>query len=188
MLIIAFWIRPKPLLGVLLPLLKYNTKPKSVSTTIYLRSTPAYAGKTLGKKTGQSACRDHPRLRGKDAIYIEKHPDARHGERGEYLELFSAVRDGKKIILFKIIAKEGERFAGRYTIVDVKFYDILQQKKGIPHHLPHKDRQNGGIPFNNINVADLLAGVNDRQGIPYVNHDGTGSPPLARERLVFSHL
>ena len=66
MLIIAFWIRPKPLLGVLLPLLKYNTKPKSVSTTIYLRSTPAYAGKTLGKKTGQSACRDHPRLRGKD--------------------------------------------------------------------------------------------------------------------------
>ena len=67
MLIIAFWIRPKPLLGVLLPLLKYNTKPKSVSTTIYLRSTPAYAGKTLGKKTGQSACRDHPRLRGKDA-------------------------------------------------------------------------------------------------------------------------
>lgn len=65
-----------------------------------------------------------------NAIYIEKHPDARHGERGEYLELFSSVRDGKKIILFKIIAKEGERFAGRYTIGDVKFYDILQQKKG----------------------------------------------------------
>ena len=108
-----------------------------------------------------------------NAIYIEKHPDARHGKRGEYLELFSAVRDGKKLILFKIIAKEGAQFAGRYTIGDVKFYDILQQKKGIPHHLPHKDRQNGGIPFNTVSVADLLAGVNDRQGRLYVNSDGT---------------
>lgn len=123
-------------------------------------------------KTRQKAFSDIGQILN-NAIYIEKHPDVRHGERGEYLELFSAVRDGKKIILFKIIAKEGEQFAGRYTIGDVKFYDILQQKKGIPHHLPHKDRQNGGIPFNNITVADLLAGVNDRQDIPYVNLDGT---------------
>lgn len=108
-----------------------------------------------------------------NAIYVEKHPDVRHGKPGEYIELFSAVRDGEKVVLFRIVAKEGDKTAGRYNIGDVKFYDILQQKKDVPHRLSPLDRQNGGTSFDTISVSDLLRNVNDRHNIPYVNNDGT---------------
>lgn len=67
-----------------------------------------------------------------NAIYVEKHPDVRHGKSGEYIELFSAVKDGGKVVLFRIVAKEGDKAVGRYNIGDVKFYDILQQKRMFP--------------------------------------------------------
>lgn len=108
-----------------------------------------------------------------NAIYVEKHPDVRHGKSGEYIELFSAVKDGGKIVLFRIVAKEGDKTVGRYNIGDVKFYDILQQKKDVPHHLSHSDRQNGGTSLNTVSVSDLLRNVNDRHNRPYVNSDGT---------------
>lgn len=108
-----------------------------------------------------------------NAIYVEKHPDVRHGKPGEYIELFSAVRDGEKVVLFRIVAKEGDKTAGRYNIGDVKFYDILQQKKDVPHRLSPLDRQNGGTSFDTISVSDLLRNVNDRHNRPYVNNDGT---------------
>lgn len=62
---------------------------------------------------------------------------------------------------------------GRYNIGDVKFYDILQQKKDVPHHLSHSDRQNGGTSLDTVSVSDLLRNVNDRHNRPYVNSDGT---------------
>lgn len=108
-----------------------------------------------------------------NAIYVEKHPDVRHGKSGEYIELFSAVKDGGKIVLFRIVAKEGDKTVGRYNIGDVKFYDILQQKKDVPHHLSHLDRQNGGTSLDTVSVSDLLRNVNDRHNRPYVNSDGT---------------
>ena len=108
-----------------------------------------------------------------NAIYVEKHPDVRHGKSGEYIELFSAVKDGGKIVLFRIVAKEGDKTVGRYNIGDVKFYDILQQKKDVPHHLSHSDRQNGGTSLDTVSVSDLLRNVNDRHNRPYVNSDGT---------------
>ena len=108
-----------------------------------------------------------------NAIYVEKHPDVRHGKSGEYIELFSAVKDGGKVVLFRIVAKEGDKAVGRYNIGDVKFYDILQQKKDVPHHLPHSDRQNGGTSLDTVSVSELLRNVNDRHNRPYVNSDGT---------------
>lgn len=108
-----------------------------------------------------------------NAIYVEKHPDVRHGKSGEYIELFSAVKDRGKIVLFRIVAKEGDKTVGRYNIGDVKFYDILQQKKDVPHHLSHSDRQNGGTSLDTVSVSDLLRNVNDRHNRPYVNSDGT---------------
>lgn len=108
-----------------------------------------------------------------NAIYVEKHPDVRHGKSGEYIELFSAVKDGGKIVLFRIVAKEGDKTVGRYNIGDVKFYDILQQKKDVPHHLSHSDRQNGGTSLDTVSVSDLLRNVNDRHNRPYVNSDGS---------------
>ena len=108
-----------------------------------------------------------------NAIYVEKHPDVRHGKYGEYIELFSAVKDGGKIVLFRIVAKEGDKTVGRYNIGDVKFYDILQQKKDVPHHLSHSDRQNGGTSLDTVSVSDLLRNVNDRHNRPYVNSDGS---------------
>lgn len=108
-----------------------------------------------------------------NAIYVEKHPDVRHGKSGEYIELFSAVKDGGKIVLFRIVAKEGDKTVGRYNIGDVKFYDILQQKKDVPHHLSHSDRQNRGTSLDTVSVSDLLRNVNDRHNRPYVNSDGS---------------
>lgn len=75
--------------------------------------------------------------------------------------------------MFRIVAKEGDKTVGRYNIGDVKFYDILQQKKDVPHHLSHSDRQNGGTSLDTVSVSDLLRNVNDRHNRPYVNSDGT---------------
>ena len=49
--------------------------PNNFCSTVKLRITPAYAGKTIGKEGVSVTEKDHPRVCGKDGISILKHKD-----------------------------------------------------------------------------------------------------------------
>ncbi|MGE1061180.1 LPD5 domain-containing protein [Megasphaera paucivorans] len=109
-----------------------------------------------------------------NTIYVEKHIDDRHSSGKPYIELFSVVKDGNKLVRFRIVAKEGDKNANQFTIRDAKFYDMIQQKGDVSPSMPQMGMQGGKIsPLNTVSVAELLRGVNDREGKPYVNTDGT---------------
>lgn len=121
-----------------------------------------------------------------NAVYVEKHPDVDHGTDTSYIELFAAIKDGKKIFRFRILAKEGVKSSGRYVVREARFYDIIKEKN-LPTHASKDAHIVASFPnrslsadtqqnkfFNTISVAELLQGVNDRiNDKPYVNPDGS---------------
>jgi hypothetical protein len=118
-----------------------------------------------------------------NVVYVEKHPDVKHGSSQDYIELFTAVKDRNQLVRFRIIAKEGNNNSGRYVISDAKFYDIIKEgtvptstSNDAQRMASHKGlsvvKQQNTIP-NSVSISELLAGVNNRKGKPYVNPDGT---------------
>lgn len=107
-----------------------------------------------------------------NSVYVEKHPDAKHGSQQPYIELFAVVKDGDKLVRFRVIAKEGNLAAGEYVVSDAKFYDIIKEDS-LPTNTSKDVHQFGKLSSDNISVAELLKNVKDRNGKPYVNKDGT---------------
>lgn len=121
-----------------------------------------------------------------NSVYVEKHDDVKHKTDKKYIELFAAVKDGKNIVRFRIIAKENVLNANEYDISDAKFYDIIKERT-LPNNTPngaHKlassdngsssavKRQNR-VLSDTVSLSELLIGVKDRNGKNYVNKDGS---------------
>ncbi|MGN8780602.1 hypothetical protein ACTNE5_00400 [Acidaminococcus fermentans] len=105
-----------------------------------------------------------------NSVYVEKHPDGNHGTDKDYIELFAAIRDGQEIRRLRIVAKE-KGISGNFNIDDAQFYDVIIAKGAIATHLPNGSNSRK-TPSNAITIADLLNGVNDKNGAPYVNSNG----------------
>lgn len=105
-----------------------------------------------------------------NSVYVEKHPDGNHGTDNDYIELFAAIRDGQKIRRLRIVAKE-KGPTGNFDIEDAQYYDVIVEKGAIATHLPNGSNSRK-TPSNTITIADLLNGVNDKSGVPYLNSNG----------------
>lgn len=105
-----------------------------------------------------------------NSVYVEKHPDGNHGTDKDYIELFAAIRDGQEIRRLRIVAKE-KGISGNFNIDDAQFYDVIIAKGAIATHLPNGSNSRK-TPSSAITIADLLNGVNDKNGAPYVNSNG----------------
>ena len=106
-----------------------------------------------------------------NCVYIEKHGDLKHGTKKSYIEMFSVVKDGNRLVRFRIVAKEGDKDSHAFRIGEAKFYDIIKdgalQESGVLRHYKHE-----GAP-STLTIAELLKGVKDREGHLYVNKDGS---------------
>lgn len=106
-----------------------------------------------------------------NCVYIEKHGDLKHGTKQSYIEMFSVVKDGNRLVRFRIVAKEGNKDSHAFRIGEAKFYDIIKdgalQESGVLRHYKHE-----GTP-STLTIAELLKGVKDREGHLYVNKDGS---------------
>lgn len=106
-----------------------------------------------------------------NCVYIEKHGDLKHGTKQSYIEMFSVVKDGNRLVRFRIVAKEGNKDSHAFRIGEAKFYDIIKdgalQESGVLRHYKHE-----GAP-STLTIAELLKGVKDRDGHLYVNKDGS---------------
>ena len=104
-----------------------------------------------------------------NCVYIEKHGDLKHGTKQSYIEMFSVVKDGNRLVRFRIVAKEGSKDSHAFRIGEAKFYDIIKdgalQESGVLRHYKHE-----GAP-STLTIAELLKGVKDREGHLYVNKD-----------------
>lgn len=106
----------------------------------------------------------------RNGIYIDKHADKLHGKGTKYIEIFAPVRNGDKIYTFQITARERGK-AGLYKIGKAIYYNV--KKVGNPLMRPDKGQKFNGSPTSTVSVAEMLEGVNDRDGNPYVNADGS---------------
>lgn len=106
-----------------------------------------------------------------NCVYIEKHGDLKHGTKQSYIEMFSVVKDGNRLVRFRIVAKEGNKDSHAFRIGEAKFYDIIKdgalQESGVLRHYKHE-----GAP-STLTITELLKGVKDREGHLYVNKDGS---------------
>lgn len=106
-----------------------------------------------------------------NCVYIEKHGDLKHGTKQSYIEMFSVVKDGNRLVRFRIVAKEGNKDSHAFRIGEAKFYDIIKdgalQESGVLRHYKHE-----GTP-STLTIAELLESVKDRNGHLYVNKDGS---------------
>ena len=115
-----------------------------------------------------------------NAIYVDKHSDVRHGTNKKYIELYAVVKNKNNLTRFRIVAKEGDNTANEYEVKEAKFYDIIkdgasrQYAESIPSANIPKGMQAQLVRNapSTISVAQLLAGVKDRNGKPYITKDG----------------
>jgi len=131
-----------------------------------------------------------------NAVYIEKHTDTRHGTASKYIELYAVVKNKNDLTRFRIVAKEGDKNAGEYEVKDAKFYDIIKDGavtanmfKNILPAQRSKDLQ-GQVAQNvpsAISVAELLTGVKDADGKPYVKADGSLAYEASAKKYSFAH-
>lgn len=104
-----------------------------------------------------------------NCVYVDKHPDYRHQKGTDYIELFCPVKDGNEIYCVHLVARERDNEAGRYKVGKALFYNLYKNKKPLPHGLLENPTNiNGGNGFYKITIADLLNGVKDKKGNPYV--------------------
>ncbi|WP_303104094.1 DEAD/DEAH box helicase family protein [uncultured Mitsuokella sp.] len=107
-----------------------------------------------------------------NCVYVEKHPDVKHGTDHRYIELFAAVKDGEKMVRFRVVAREGEVGSGEFKIGQARFYDIIKDGKLPMYDTNGRNSIMGSSP-STLTVAELLKGVKDRNGRLYVNKDGS---------------
>jgi hypothetical protein len=107
-----------------------------------------------------------------NCVYIEKHPDAKHGTNHRYIELFAAVKDGRNMVRFRVVAREGDAGSGEFKIGQVRFYDIIKDGKLPMYDTNGRNSIMGSSP-STLTVAELLKSVKDRNGHLYVNKDGS---------------
>lgn len=104
-----------------------------------------------------------------NCVYVDKHPDYRHQKGTDYIELFCPVKDGNEIYCVHLVARERDNEAGRYKVGKALFYNLYKNKKPLPHGLLENPTNiNGGNGLYRITIADMLTGVKDRKGKPYV--------------------
>ena len=118
----------------------------------------------------------------KNGIWVEDHID-RHSKSKKISLIFSLVKMNNEIYLVKVTVKDlRNRFlveGGEYT--SLKAYDISNKKESIFSSTSgnSSSREQGSnqpllnIDSSNISIRVLLQHVNDWQGRPYVNSDGT---------------
>lgn len=107
-----------------------------------------------------------------NCVYIEKHPDAKHGTNHRYIELFAAVKDGRNMVRFRVVAREGDAGSGEFKIGQARFYDIIKDGKLPMYDTNGRNSIMGSSP-STLTVAELLKSVKDRNGHLYVNKDGS---------------
>ncbi len=95
-------------------------------------------------------------------VYIEKHLDVKHGKDMRYIELFAVVKDGDKLVRFRIVAREGNPNSGEFEIGTARFYDIIKTGESLAYDTNGR-KLRGDSPVA-LSVARLLEGVNDRDG------------------------
>lgn len=118
----------------------------------------------------------------KNGIWVEDHID-RHSKSKKISLIFSLVKMNNEIYLVKVTVKDlRNRFlveGGEYT--SLKAYDISNKKESIFSSTSgnSSSKEQGSnqpllnIDSSNISIRALLQHVNDWQGRPYVNSDGT---------------
>lgn len=118
----------------------------------------------------------------KNGIWVEDHID-RHSKSKKISLIFSLVKMNNEIYLVKVTVKDlRNRFlveGGEYT--SLKAYDISNKKESIFSSTSgnSSSKEQGSnqpllnIDSSNISIRVLLQHVNDWQGRPYVNSDGT---------------
>lgn len=117
-----------------------------------------------------------------NSIYVDKHDDIRHGSGTRYIELYAVVKNKKDLTRFRIVAKEGNNEAGMYEVKEAKFYDIIKNgnisanvlNNTLPASISDNDMQGQVIQNvpSTVSVAELLFGVKDKNGKPYVDKYG----------------
>lgn len=118
----------------------------------------------------------------KNGIWVEDHID-RHSKSKKISLIFSLVKMNNEIYLVKVTVKDlRNRFlveGGEYT--SLKAYDISNKKESIFSSTSgnSSSKEQGSnqpllnIDSSNISIRALLQHVNDWQGRPYINSDGT---------------
>ena len=106
-----------------------------------------------------------------NCVYVEKHKDAQHGKDTRYIELFTVVKDGNRLVRFRVVAKEGSPKSGAFEVAQARYYDIIKDG-ALPESDSRVSLKTGRTP-SAITVSDLLKGVKDRNGELYINADGS---------------
>lgn len=116
-----------------------------------------------------------------NAVYVDKHDDVRHESKTKYIELYAVVKNKKDLTRFRIVAKEGNNEAGKYEVKEARFYDIIKDGNvtaDMSRNISPTQRPEGlqtwamqNMP-STVSVAELLFGVKDKNGKPYVDKYG----------------
>ncbi len=102
-----------------------------------------------------------------NAVYVEKHDDKNHKTKTKYIELYAAVRNGDNISRIRIVVKEGKPQSGEYEIGTAQFYDFIKENT-VPQQSPVGLHKRGTV--STITLSELLDGVKDKDGKPYVTN------------------
>ena len=115
-----------------------------------------------------------------NGVLIEEHAD-KHGKANNIYRLFAPVKIGNNLLTVKLTVKDEQNtfkiVDGNYTSLKVGDQQIEKSTRELLQDSSGKPVPNQAFPsaLSNISIRQLLEGVNDNNGKPYINADGTGN-------------
>lgn len=113
-----------------------------------------------------------------NGVLVEEHAD-KHQKADRVYRLYAAVSfNGEAPIGVKLTLKKEK---ANYSLVDndstnIRIYDVQHTKKPVRQpqdHLVSEFTHAGSDTGFSLSIAELLKDVNDNNGVPYINEDGT---------------
>lgn len=102
----------------------------------------------------------------------ERQKQARKNSVKNFYRIYVPIKTGNNIYTLMLTAED---FNGRIELApqSVQLYEITAQKKKLPTHSagPSPSR----LATSTISIRDMLRNVNDVEGNPYINEDGSGN-------------
>ena len=120
-----------------------------------------------------------------NAIYVERYKDRKaKSEQGkpvrQFIDCFAAIRDGDVVYPVRIVVEDSDTTSGKYQIKKGYLYDFYPHghsiKKSTASNVTEAKSSVNGVEssaYSTIRISEILTGVKDRNGKPFVNEDGT---------------
>jgi len=113
----------------------------------------------------------------KAAVFVETAPNTKPDKKPKilyYHRFYIPVQVGNKIYTMRLVAEE-RKDVFTFNPTAINLYDVVVENKKPSATIPPQEDGTSIANGSNLSIRGMLSNVNDYEGVPYINADGSGN-------------